>query len=212
MITTTATAATPNFVLPSCSNTAGTRKNAEAQFWQHCLTCNLDACIACIAVCHHGHDLQTTQYGGPFSASIICACAAQGKCSDALYKQAELVKKLGPLERERNEMRRQAKLVEEASKSNLALEKEVIAYTSQDAALREEVKRKMSVNAGTSVPQLQEVMERFQRHLALHADMQTKGKQLIGVEKARREWTQLKEKLDGVERERAKVLSAIEKL
>jgi len=153
-----------------------------------------------------------TQYGDPYRGSMICACASQGKCSDALYKQAEMVKTLAPLERERNELRRQAKLVDEANLSNAAIEKEVIAYASQDATLREEVKRKMSLNAASGVKELQEVMERFQRHLALHADMQAKGKQLIGVEKARREWLQLKEKLGSVERERCKVLNAIEKL
>lgn len=71
------------FILPYCSITGDSKR---AQYWGHCLDCDMDICIACMTCCHAGHAL--TEDGAFTYSAMVCDCGRQESCSNLVFRKA----------------------------------------------------------------------------------------------------------------------------
>lgn len=207
--------ASPNgYALPNCTSSAGTGAKAHAQFWQHCRDCDVDACLACVSVCHHGHAMEGGQYGGSFhTAEFVCQCAARGRCSDVVYRKASLGTLIGQAGKNRAQLKCQIKDAEQqlSMRTTMAAELELIraSYHAKDQELRTQVMEKASQG---KFEELKALVPIFSDHLALAPEIQKKEAEIAASAGLASKVESLKAELKTCEHERANLLNTLEKL
>jgi hypothetical protein len=202
-----------DYMLPYCTANAGAGGEARAQYWQHCRDCDVNVCLACVSICHAGHAMEKGQYGESYWGAMECQCSAQGKCSDKLYRQAALGALVAQAGRHRTELKAQLKAGEDQIRREKTLvsqlEAEVAAYKTADARMRKQTVDRMEAASGK---ELNAIIQELKDHLVLAPSMKAKEEQLVAARDRHGQVAKLAKDLDALERERGKLLTALEKL
>jgi hypothetical protein len=68
---------------PSCTIVDSDAKKVHDQYHVHCKSCDVDACMSCATICHHGHELNRLAYG-----PLRCECGRGEHCNDSVLRKA----------------------------------------------------------------------------------------------------------------------------